>query len=159
MTSVSLFVGYRIGQLHSTPSNDRTNFVQPRFVQQGSMSEQGSGSLIDTTSAAPVTSDPSWSNKIATSEPDGQEHDTDATVNIHRYYEQSPRSSVATNGGETDPPTQGSASGRAFVASKNGTKYYPVNCKSADRIKEENKVYFATAEEAELEDLTPASTC
>ncbi len=46
-----------------------------------------------------------------------------------------------------------------FVASKNGTKYYPIGCKSASRIKDENKVYFLTVEEAEGANLTPSSTC
>ncbi len=35
-----------------------------------------------------------------------------------------------------------------FVASKNGTLVYPVNCSGAKRIKEENRVYFGSIEEA-----------
>ncbi len=35
-----------------------------------------------------------------------------------------------------------------FVASKNGSKYYPVNCKSASRIKPENQIFFASSTEA-----------
>lgn len=46
-----------------------------------------------------------------------------------------------------------------YVASKNGTKYYPIGCKSALRIKEENRVYFADVEEAQNAGLTPTSTC
>lgn len=46
-----------------------------------------------------------------------------------------------------------------FVASKNGTKYYPVNCKSASRIKDENKIYFMSGEEAEDAGLEKTSTC
>ncbi len=34
----------------------------------------------------------------------------------------------------------------SFVASKSGTKYYPLGCAGVSRIKEENKVYFKTAE-------------
>jgi hypothetical protein len=34
-----------------------------------------------------------------------------------------------------------------FVASKNGTKYYPPGCKAANRIKEENKVFFKSEAE------------
>lgn len=47
----------------------------------------------------------------------------------------------------------------AFVASKNGTKYYPIGCKSAARIKPENRVYFNTTEEAEDSGLEKSSTC
>jgi len=47
----------------------------------------------------------------------------------------------------------------AFLASKNGTKYYPAGCSSANRIKEENKVWFRTEEEAIKAGLTRTSTC
>src|SRR5574344_756483 len=38
---------------------------------------------------------------------------------------------------------------KRFVASKSGTKYYPLDCGGAKRIKEENKIWFATSKEAE----------
>jgi hypothetical protein len=37
---------------------------------------------------------------------------------------------------------------RNFVASKNGAKYYPVGCKSSNRIKEENKIFFESEQDA-----------
>lgn len=46
-----------------------------------------------------------------------------------------------------------------FVASKTGTKYYPMGCKSAERIKEENRVYFETEEEAKAAGLEATATC
>ena len=46
-----------------------------------------------------------------------------------------------------------------YLASKSGTRYYPVSCKSASRIKVENRVYFMTVDEAEEEGLTLASGC
>jgi hypothetical protein len=46
-----------------------------------------------------------------------------------------------------------------YVASKNGTKYHLPWCGSAKSIKEENKVWFATKEEAEKAGYTPASNC
>lgn len=46
-----------------------------------------------------------------------------------------------------------------YLASKSGTRYYPMNCKSASRIKAENRVYFMTVQEAEEEGLTLASGC
>ncbi len=47
----------------------------------------------------------------------------------------------------------------SYMASKSGTKYYPIGCKSANRIKPENRVYFNTVDEAEEEGLTLASGC
>lgn len=35
-----------------------------------------------------------------------------------------------------------------FLASRNGSKYYPLECPGASRIKEENKVWFSSEEEA-----------
>ncbi len=53
--------------------------------------------------------------------------------------------------------TAQSASG--YVASKNGTKYHLPWCGSAKQIKEENKIWFKTKEEAEKAGYTPASNC
>jgi hypothetical protein len=46
-----------------------------------------------------------------------------------------------------------------YVASKSGTKYYLPSCSGAKRIKEENKVWFQTKEEAEKAGYGPASGC
>ncbi len=46
-----------------------------------------------------------------------------------------------------------------FLGSKNGTKYYPIGCKSANRIKDENKVYFNSVEEATDGGYSLASGC
>jgi len=45
------------------------------------------------------------------------------------------------------------------VASKSGTKYYYPWCSGVSRIKEENKVWFNSIEEAKSAGLTPASNC
>jgi hypothetical protein len=45
------------------------------------------------------------------------------------------------------------------VASKSGTKYYYPWCSGVSKIKEENKVWFNTIEEARAKGLTPASNC
>ena len=45
----------------------------------------------------------------------------------------------------------------AFMASKNGTKYYPDGC--SNRILDENKVFFNTTAEAESAGYTLSSTC
>lgn len=46
-----------------------------------------------------------------------------------------------------------------YVASRNGTKYYLPFCGTVNRIKEENKIWFNTKEEAEAAGFGPASTC
>lgn len=58
-----------------------------------------------------------------------------------------------------DNPEGQSASDLKFVASKNGSKYYPIDCKSAESIKEENRVFFGTAEEAEASGKTKSTKC
>jgi hypothetical protein len=45
------------------------------------------------------------------------------------------------------------------VASKSGTKYYYPWCTGVSRIKEENKVWFLSIEDARTAGLTPASGC
>ncbi len=69
-------------------------------------------------------------------------------------------------GGETNPTTpapkvqaSGEATAHTFVGSKNGTKYHLPTCSGAKNIKEENKVWFGTKEEAEAKGYTPASNC
>ncbi len=49
--------------------------------------------------------------------------------------------------------------GGQFVASKNGAKYYPADCGSANRIKEENKVYFNSTSAAETAGYSLSATC
>lgn len=46
-----------------------------------------------------------------------------------------------------------------IVASKTGKKYHFPWCASAQTIKEENKIWFATKEEAEAAGYTPAANC
>ncbi len=46
-----------------------------------------------------------------------------------------------------------------YVASKNGTKYYLATCSGAKRIKDENKVWFASVEDAKASGRTAASNC
>lgn len=47
----------------------------------------------------------------------------------------------------------------AYVASKTGAKYYLPWCGTASRIKEENKVWFATKADAEAAGYEPAANC
>ena len=47
----------------------------------------------------------------------------------------------------------------SIVASKNGTKYYFMHCSGVGRIKEENKVYFNSENDATAEKYEKASGC
>lgn len=49
--------------------------------------------------------------------------------------------------------------GGAFLASKNGTKYYPAGCSAANRIKEGNRVWFKTEADAQARGLTRSTSC
>lgn len=46
-----------------------------------------------------------------------------------------------------------------YVASKNGTKYHLPTCSGAKRIKEENKIWFDSKQEAEKAGYSPAKNC
>ena len=48
---------------------------------------------------------------------------------------------------------------QVYMASKNGTKYYLPTCGTAKRIKEENRIWFATKEEAQSAGFGPAANC
>ncbi len=63
---------------------------------------------------------------------------------------------VAASGKES---SQENAPAGGFVASKNGTKYHALWCPGAQQIKEENKVFFDTKEEARAAGYTPAGNC
>lgn len=69
---------------------------------------------------------------------------------------------TSNSGGEALTPASETASlpaaGR-YVASKSGEKYHLPWCSGAQRIKEENKIWFVTKEEAERAGYTPAANC
>lgn len=57
-------------------------------------------------------------------------------------------------------PTSGTpSSGKTFFASSKGKKYYTTSCSAGKTIKQENRVYFATGEEAEAAGYTLSSSC
>jgi len=56
--------------------------------------------------------------------------------------------------GANAPRTQGS-----YVASKSGAAYHYPWCSGAQRIKEENKIWFTSKEDAEAAGYRPASNC
>lgn len=71
-----------------------------------------------------------------------------------------PRVSDEAKASTESTGTQGSHSdAKTYVASKSGTKYHLPWCSGAKRIKEENKIYFATKEDAEKAGYSPAANC
>lgn len=58
-----------------------------------------------------------------------------------------------------DAKTPSANSRSKFVASKNGTAYHYPWCPGALKIKEENKIWFQTKEEAEKRGYRPAGNC
>ena len=56
-----------------------------------------------------------------------------------------------------EPPHQLFGGGGEYVASRQGRAYYHISC--SNTIKEENKIYFKTKEDAQKAGLTPAKTC
>ena len=62
-------------------------------------------------------------------------------------------------GREATVSSQPAKEDKIFVASKNGKKYYYAWCDAAKIIKDQNKVWFATAEEAQKAGYEPAGNC
>ncbi len=56
-------------------------------------------------------------------------------------------------------PVATNPEGKSFFASNRGTKYYPIDCSSGQTIKKENRIYFATKEEAERAGYELSSSC
>jgi len=61
---------------------------------------------------------------------------------------------------DTDSSVNTQTQGKGIVvASKAGTKYYYPWCSGVSRIKEENKVWFLSIDDAKNAGLTPAANC
>ncbi len=52
-----------------------------------------------------------------------------------------------------------SSLGKSFFASSRGTKYYPAGCSAGKSLKLENRIYFATREDAEAAGYTLSGSC
>ncbi len=50
-------------------------------------------------------------------------------------------------------------SGKNYFASKRGKKYYTIGCSAGNSIKQENRVYFATSDEAEKAGYELSTSC
>ncbi len=77
-------------------------------------------------------------------------------------YENQPASAVIGATGEI--PSNSSIytspqNGKNFFASNRGRKYYSVGCPGGETIKQENRIYFVTAEEAKQAGYELSSSC
>ncbi len=59
----------------------------------------------------------------------------------------------------TIKPVSSESKAKTYVAAKAGKAYYLPSCSGVGRIKEENKVYFATKASAESAGYSPALNC
>ena len=59
----------------------------------------------------------------------------------------------------TKTATTTTNTGKNYFASSRGKKYYPVECSAGKSLKQENRVYFATASDAEKAGYTLSSSC
>jgi hypothetical protein len=73
----------------------------------------------------------------------GSQQNTDQTANV-----------ISATGS-----TNATSSGKTFFASSKGSKYYSISCAAGKTIKQENRVYFATGEEAQAAGYTLSSAC
>jgi hypothetical protein len=82
---------------------------------------------------------------------------TPAPVNI---YDTIPAENVSDDQSSSETiPSPSPDTVKQFVGSKTGTKYYPPDCGGINRIKIENRVYFATEQEAQDKGYTRTTTC
>jgi hypothetical protein len=56
-------------------------------------------------------------------------------------------------------PTIQSSAGKNFFASSRGSKYYTISCSAGKTIKQENRIYFTTGEEAQQAGYALSSSC
>jgi hypothetical protein len=60
---------------------------------------------------------------------------------------------------QNDKIANSSSAGKNYFASSRGSKYYSLGCSAGKTIKQENRVYFTTGEEAERAGYTLSSSC
>lgn len=65
----------------------------------------------------------------------------------------------ASSDASYNDPESASANTGSFFASKRGKKYYPLGCPAGSTLKEENKIWFETREEAEATGYELSSSC
>jgi hypothetical protein len=138
---IALVVGYLLGKNAGTET-ENTNTVWRPAVSH-------SGSTLGTKGVPGSVTPPSAASKPApaghTDEFTSQHFFAPITASSLANTENSPENKIATNG--------------RFFASKSGKVYYAVGCKSGNRVKSENRIYFDSSSEAGFEGLKKAARC
>ena len=89
-----------------------------------------------------------------------REEKTPITIeNVKENEETSESKPLSTSNVDKTNSSAPSSSSKIFVASRNGKKYYYAWCESANVIKEQNRIWFATQAEAEKAGYQPAANC
>lgn len=85
--------------------------------------------------------------------PDDEIEEILKSLNDPTPEDESKNNAPQTENKNNVPPTEnknnGEANNKSFVGSKNSNKFYLTDCRYAKLIKEENKIYFSSKEEAE----------
>ncbi|MFA6076747.1 MAG: hypothetical protein WC735_01585 [Candidatus Paceibacterota bacterium] len=66
---------------------------------------------------------------------------------------------ISTTNSTEKENVSGTTIGKNFFASNRGSKYYSIGCSAGKTIKQENRVYFETKEEAETAGYELSSSC
>lgn len=78
-------------------------------------------------------------------------------TNMPQSLESQPGSPISAFGSLSEP--KDASLEKSFFASSRGSKYYSIGCSAGKTIKQENRVYFRTGEEAEASGYTLSSSC
>jgi len=65
----------------------------------------------------------------------------------------------STNNAFSTKIQNSNSTGKNFFASSRGKKYYPIDCSAGKNIKQENRIYFTTGEEAVKAGYELSSAC
>lgn len=80
-------------------------------------------------------------------------------TNMPQSLGNQPASPISASTNTKGLDSQNSTSEKNYFASSRGSKYYSVGCSAGKTIKQENRVYFSTGEEAEASGYTLSSSC
>lgn len=95
------------------------------------------------------------------SPPDSSQTTTDTTNQTANVISatKSTNNTFSTKIQNSNPAGLPAQTGKNFFASSRGKKYYPIDCSAGKNIKQENRIYFTTGEEAVKVGYTLSSAC
>ena len=95
------------------------------------------------------------------SPPDSSQTTTDTTNQTANVISatKSTNNTFSTKIQNSNPAGLPAQTGKNFFASSRGKKYYPIDCSAGKNIKQENRIYFTTGEEADKAGYTLSSAC